>query len=569
MKTILRMGLLLSLFISLHVPARALTIREVYTVDDWNNIQKNDHVLLMNDLDFEGYDTLPLSQFSGTLDGQGYRLSNISMTSNDESVGLFEQINNADIRNLVLENIHIEATHPQAIVGSLAGRVENTTVDEIQIINTNIISSFSAAGLAGHVINSHLSRIQVQGTITGTLAVGGLIAKIEPLDPFVEFVETNYVSVEQSSFMGSITGDMQVGGLVGSISMSTSINITESFSKGALNAIENAGFMVGEILRSSLYISNSYSNMTIQYSYDESLQGNFGFIGSRMGDGSINHSLMIQNVYQTTSMMGSGTYANQKAWVGLDIVGVEPKLSNAYYNQDSLHLLDTGAQNTESLRNKDTYFDYDFDMIWWIDPSINDAYPVLQWETFNVYFHPNNLTDMFSQRFIKESLIITPEVSYEGYTFEAWYMDEALTQRFDETSLVSNDLKLYAKWTETQPDEEKIIIEVPVVEEQGSDPVVPEPVYDESTTNQTVINEAIQVDKTIDSTKPINDEINDQQDKEEINIDAPKEQDHIPEPNTVITPIKAKNSCWWWLWLVLALIVYLYHRSRKSRDMVQ
>lgn len=569
MKTILRMGLLLSLFISLHVPVRALTTREVYTVDDWNSIEENDHVVLMNDLDFEGYDTLSLSQFSGTLDGQGYRLSNISMTSSAEFVGLFEQISNADIRNLVLENVHIEAMHPQAMVGSLAGRIENSTVDEVQIINTNIISPFSAAGLIGHVINSQLNKIQVQGIITGTLAVGGLIAKIEPMDPFAESIEPNDVSIDKASFMGSITGDMQVGGFVGSIGMSTNIHITESFSKGTLNAIENAGFMVGELLSSSLNISNSYSSMTIQYPYDESLQGNFGLIGSRMGDGSSNHPLMIQNVYQNTSMMGSGTYVNQKAWVGLDIDGVEPNLSNTYYNQDTLQILDVGAQKTESLRNKDTYFDYDFDTIWWIDPSINEAYLVLQWETFSVKFHPNNLTEVLSQRFIKEYLIITPEVSYEGYTFEAWYMDEVLMQRFDETSLVSNDLKLYAKWSETLSDEEEVIVEEPVVKEQASDPVIPEPVYDESTTNQSVKNEAVQVDKTSDSTTPIKDEINNQAEDEEIIVDAPKEQEIIHEPSTVPIPAKAKKSCWWWIWLVLAFLVYLVYRSRKSRGMVQ
>ncbi|GEM_PF-5976065 len=569
MKTILRMGLLLSLFISLHVPIRALTIREVYTVDDWNRIEEYDHVVLMNDLDFEDYNYIPLPLFSGTLDGQGHTLSNVSMTSSAEFVGLFGQVNNADIRNLILDIIQIDALHPDAIVGSLAGRIENSTVDEIRVINTNIISPFSAAGLVGHVINSHLSKIQVQGSLAGTMAVGGLIGKIEPLDPFAELVETNDVSIEQSSFIGSITSDYQGGGLIGSISMSTNINITESISKGTLNAVENAGFMVGELMTSSLTVSNSYSNMTIQYSYDESFQGNFGLVGSRMGDGSNDHPLRIQNVYQNTSMMGSGPYANQKAWVGLDMDGVEPNLTNAYYDQDSLQVLDTGAQSSESLRNKDTYLDYDFESIWWIDPSVNEAYPVLQWETFSVEFHPNNLSDVLNQRFIKESLIITPELSYEGYTFEAWFMDEALSHRFDETTLVSNDLTLYAKWSEIIQDEE-IIVEKPIEEEQVSDPAIQEPVYDESTSYQVENNEAIQVDKTIDSTTPIDDEINNQaEEEEEIIIDEPKEQEIIPETNTDIRPKKAKRSCWWWVWLVLALIVYLYHRSRKSRDMVQ
>lgn len=73
MKTILRMGLLLSLFISLHTPIQALEVKEVYTVDDWLSIDVGDTVLLMNDLDFGGVDYRPIPLFSGTLDGKDIR----------------------------------------------------------------------------------------------------------------------------------------------------------------------------------------------------------------------------------------------------------------------------------------------------------------------------------------------------------------------------------------------------------------------------------------------------------------------------------------------------------------
>ena len=570
------MGLLLSLFISLHVPIRALTIREVYTVDDWNSIEENDHVVLMNDLDFDGVDYRPIPLFSGTIDGQGYTIKNIEILAEDsiflEDVGLFGQVINATVRDLKIDNMELVSEKFVVRMGSLAGRAEHSDFENISIINTSLTSFDVVGGIVGHLINSNLSDVHVKSMkITGVSSIGGLIGKIEPLDTFSEVIESNTVSISKSSFQGSISGERQIGGLIGSISISTNIHINESFSKGTLNAVENAGFMVGEILTSSLIVSNSYSNMTIQYSYDESFQGNFGWIGSRMGDGSNNHPLMLQNVYQNTSMMGSGIYANQKAWVGGDINGVEPNLNNAYYNQDSLQVLDTGAQSSESLHNKDTYFDFDFDTIWWIDSSINEAYPVLQRETFNVKFHPNNLSDVLSQRFIKETMIITPEVSYEEYTFEAWYTDEALTQCFDETSLVSNDLALYAKWIETLPEEEEVIIDEPVVEEPESDPVIHEPVYVELILDQVVINEVVKEDKPINPTILDNNEINNQteNDEDEIITDAPQKQEVTPESKSEPTPIITKKNCWWWLWLLLAFLGYLVYHLRKSHDMVQ
>ena len=109
MKTILRMGLLLSLFISLHTPIQALEVKEVYTVDDWLSIDVGDTVLLMNDLDFGGVDYRPIPLFSGTLDGQGYTFRNIELLAEDssllEDVGLFGQLSNATVRNLKIDNM--------------------------------------------------------------------------------------------------------------------------------------------------------------------------------------------------------------------------------------------------------------------------------------------------------------------------------------------------------------------------------------------------------------------------------------------------------------------------------
>ena len=42
----------------------------------------------------------------------------------------------------------------------------------------------------------------------------------------------------------------------------------------------------------------------------------------------------------------------------------------------------------------------------------------------------------------------TPAPSEEGYTFEGWYADAGLTNKYDFNTYVTSDTSLYAKWTE-------------------------------------------------------------------------------------------------------------------------
>ena len=270
MKTILSMGLLLSLFISLHTPIQALEVKEVYTVDDWLSIDVGDTVLLMNDLDFGGVDYSPIPLFSGTLDGQGYTIKNIEILAEDssllEDVGLFGQVSNATVHNLKIDNMELVSENFVVRMGSLAGRAEHSDFENISINNTSLTSFDVVGGLVGHLINSDLSDVHIKSTnITGVNSIGGLIGKIEPLDTFSEVIESNTVSISKSSFQGLISGERQLGGLVGVVNLSTNISIRESFTKGSLNALESAGFMIGEIISSSVEFNDIFAVISVVY----------------------------------------------------------------------------------------------------------------------------------------------------------------------------------------------------------------------------------------------------------------------------------------------------------------
>ena len=546
MKTILRMGLLLSLFISLHTSIQALEVKEVYTVDDWLSIDVGDTVLLMNDLDFGGVDYRPIPLFSGTLDGQGYTIKNLTINLSEESlepnVGLFGQLSGASIRNLNVDRLTIDAPIELVSVGSIAGRALNSTLENIAITNTELNSGFNA---------------------------GGLIGTIEPLDPWAEVLEPNEVQINQISFNGMIKGGYQVGGLIGAVNRSTSVSISNSFTKGTLDALDSIGLIIGEILSSSVSIKDVYSKMTLINTSYETLLGSFAWIGTRMGDGSETHQLVIEHAYHQTSINDPNLYQNLKAWIGLELDSPETVLNDVYYDWDRLLVDDVGMKTGEELLINETYAHFDFDTIWLIDTSLNDGHPLFQYEVFEVTIYPNNGDETQVSNHTKNSNIILPELIYEGFTLEGWYQDEALTIPFDSTKTYSQDLALYAKWIANPADE--VIIEEPVAEEpifQEPSPVAPNPVKELETNS--VLSPVIVVNKPLVVTPIIEElsETDDEPDTLEI-VTEPKDEEVdtplYPKENEVS---KAGSWCWLWLLLILLVIAYTIYRRLKKRKLV-
>lgn len=539
------MGLLLSLFISLHTPIQALEVKEVYTVDDWLSIDVGDTVLLMNDLDFDGVDYRPIPLFSGTLDGQGYTLKNVEITLSESSisnVGLFGQLSGANIRNLNVDRLTINALIEMVSVGSIAGRALNSTLVNIAITNAELNSGFNA---------------------------GGLIGTIETLDPWAEVLEPNEVQINQTSFNGMIKGGFQVGGLIGTVNKSTNVSIRNSFTKGTLDALDSIGLIIGEILSSSVNIKDVYSKMTLINTSDETLLGSFAWIGTRMGDGCETHQLVIEHTYHQTNINDPNLYQKLRAWVGLELDSAETVLNDIYYDRDRLLVDDVGMKTGEELLIKETYAHFDFDTIWLIDSSLNDGHPLFQYEVFKVTIHPNNGDETQVSNYSKNSNIILPELIYDGFTFEGWYRDEALTLPFSSTITYSQDMDLYAKWIANPADE--VAIEEPVAEEpvnQEPSPAAPNPVQEVETNSVQspviVVNKPLVVTPVIEESSVTEDE----PDTSEI-VTEPKDEE-IEPPLDPIENKESKGSSWCWLWLliILLLIAYTIYRRLKKRKLV-
>ena len=127
--------------------------------------------ILMADIDLAGADWIPLSGFTGKLDGNGHSISNVTITAGAPSfldansahfnMGFFGDIAaSANITNLHLRNVTITATDEALYLGLLAGS------------NRGQVTGCTATGT---IIDSR----QTHGTVSNTLTfIGALVGRI-------------------------------------------------------------------------------------------------------------------------------------------------------------------------------------------------------------------------------------------------------------------------------------------------------------------------------------------------------------------------------------------------------
>lgn len=160
--------------------------------------------VLMSDIDLSAYsDWTPIgdesSQFSGTFDGNGHIIKNLSRTTTINNMGLFGVIcADGIVKNLGLTGTSVSAgSNTGGVAGKNYGLISNC-------YNTGSLSGVSyLGGIVGYNYGT-VSGCYNSGTITGSgLFVGGVAGRNERL-------------VSHSYNSGSVTGaDKNVGGIAG------------------------------------------------------------------------------------------------------------------------------------------------------------------------------------------------------------------------------------------------------------------------------------------------------------------------------------------------------------------
>ena len=292
-----------------------------YIIDNvikFNKINSNKHYQLSRDLDFTGIDFNPIPTFSGTFEGRGNTLSNITLNITDGNGGIFA-VNEGTIQNLIVEGATVTKTGSLDNNGGtaiLAG-INNKELINCHIINSNLNATPASTGtdtgiglLCGKNTssNSFISECTVtSGSITmkGSSAsnIGGLVGY-----NYGGKIEFSSVKSSTNITYSSTGASANIGGLIGCIygcnikGCSTDIIIN---TKESTSSLKIAGFIGDAFTKwdATATISGCYTIGSL--SFNKSNQTYGGFAGSLGGGG----AKTLTNCYTSIDFDDSATHA--------------------------------------------------------------------------------------------------------------------------------------------------------------------------------------------------------------------------------------------------------------------
>ena len=172
------------------------------------------NITLGKNIDLTGKGWTPIGtnyekRYKGTFDGRGHTIKGLTVTTNDQFVGLFGYLDRAGtVKNVVMEDIQITSNHvlmsgnTGGVVGSSWGTIENCSVSG-SVSGTNCVGGVVGGQKAGSIIGCSSS-----ATVKGTRYVGGVAG--EKQGTMIACYATGDVTLEIDS-----QRDLSGGGVVG------------------------------------------------------------------------------------------------------------------------------------------------------------------------------------------------------------------------------------------------------------------------------------------------------------------------------------------------------------------
>jgi len=232
-------------------------------LQDIRNDLGGDYVLL-NNIECSGFYFEPIGYadgnywedmfgdpFTGTLDGQGYVISNLNINGYNQGTGLFSYTYDATIYDVGLENVDISG---YSAVGAVVGYAYGDTVIERVHSTGNVYASdYYAGGLVGLLSGSDIYDSYSHADVSSSGdEVGGLVGYME---------QNTCANLFNTYATGDVSGNSKVGGLVGETY--SYCEIRYSYATGSVSGNSPVGGLIG------LYGSGSDDNpaTTVTNSY--------------------------------------------------------------------------------------------------------------------------------------------------------------------------------------------------------------------------------------------------------------------------------------------------------------
>ena len=193
----------------------------VYNADGllaWNEAAQKDRSInctLTADIDLTGKDWSPIgtnfyNSYTGTFDGGGHTIMGLTVTTNDQYVGLFGRLGKAGtVKNVVMDGIQITCNHRLGYAGGVAGFSWGGTIENCSV-SGSVSGTICAGGVVGIQWEASITGCSSSATVKGMVQVGGVAGETNSGATMAACYATGNVTIEIDP-IDNILG----GGLVG------------------------------------------------------------------------------------------------------------------------------------------------------------------------------------------------------------------------------------------------------------------------------------------------------------------------------------------------------------------
>ena len=450
------------------------TAADPYTIPSYEALQalqtavaqdaelRSAHYIQTADIDFTGkpafagigvYNATPTggTPFSGTYDGQGYKISNVDFTQRNYG-SIFNQVNGGTIKNLTVSNITCSAFSASvnsgewgaAIVGNagnaatLQNLVAEGTIGTAAIPATHNVAGIvirTSAGGTGTLIDSCTNNATLYGEYTKAAGICAL-SQYKIAGGVVSFVDcANNGDIVMAS--GSTAGRDGLAGIIAYVDDDT---VLEGCSNTGTFTSPLAAARIGEL------VGNAYTSATVRHLTDN---------GGNSGDST---KKMVNTISANADVTGF-QYATVENGVATTITG-SPVAGGEYLLEgNAAPVIALAADETVAF---DTALGYTLD-----DTGITAVSPAVLNEpetvgtvttysaavpaptTWTVTFTSAHGTAPAAQTVVDGETATEPEaLTEEGWVFNGWTLAGSA---YDFTTPVTANIELVADWTEEEP----------------------------------------------------------------------------------------------------------------------
>ena len=158
------------------------------------------NITLDKDIDLTGKEWTPIgtgysNKYTGTFDGGGHTIKGLTVTTNDQFVGLFGSIGYAGtVKNVMMEDVQITSNRSSGFAGGVAGYSDGT------IENCSVSGSVSGTVYVGGVVGAQwggsITGCSSSATVKGTVDVGGVAGQTNSSATLTACYATGNVTIE-------------------------------------------------------------------------------------------------------------------------------------------------------------------------------------------------------------------------------------------------------------------------------------------------------------------------------------------------------------------------------------